>query len=402
MTAGNLACKAWEVSSVSWSKTQVALYALPFLIMAAVTAVALAVARGASILPLLSLGPAFAAVTGRVRFMLAISSVAIALCALEAAYENAPQRAVLAFATIAGVTVAGIIASAGRRHREREFAKMTAIAEATQRVLLRPVPGQIGPAHLAVRYMSATSGARIGGDLYEAVPVGRGLRLIVGDVEGKGLPAVQTAATVLGAFRECAYDAASLAVIANRIEASLARQTVTEQFVTAVIAEVNADGSAIELLNCGHPAPLLLTGGTHRYLEPREAGLPLGLAEFGHIRGEPLRVPVRPGDAVLFYTDGITEARDRSGEFFPLHDKRALAAACDTDPGRALDRLSEQVVRHVGHTLDDDAAMLLVRLEGAPVPAQPAPAGPAAAKPPAASTAVPVPPSLTSATPGPD
>jgi hypothetical protein len=82
--------------------------------------------------------------------------------------------------------IPGVIASAGRRRRERELADLKAIADAAQQILLRPVPPVIPPAGIAVRYVSAAASARIGGDLYEAVPAGGGVRLIVGDVLGKG------------------------------------------------------------------------------------------------------------------------------------------------------------------------------------------------------------------------
>jgi serine phosphatase RsbU (regulator of sigma subunit) len=91
--------------------------------------------------------------------------------------------------------------------RERELADFKAIADATQQILLRPVPRAIPPVDIALRYVYAAASARIGGDLYEVVAVGDSIRLIVGDVLGKGLPAARTAAVVLGAFCESAYDA---------------------------------------------------------------------------------------------------------------------------------------------------------------------------------------------------
>ena len=91
-----------------------------------------------------------------------------------------------ALGVIAGVTAAGVIASAGRRQQERELADFKAIADAAQQILLRPVPPAIPPVDIAVRYVSAAASARIGGDLYEAVSSGGGVRLIVGDALGKG------------------------------------------------------------------------------------------------------------------------------------------------------------------------------------------------------------------------
>lgn len=96
---------------------------------------------------------------------------------------------------------------------------MRAVAEVAQKVLLRAVPSSAGHVAFAVRYISAA--ARIEGELYEVIVTAENTRLIVADVQGKGLVAVQTASVVLGAFREAAYDAADLAELAARIELSL-------------------------------------------------------------------------------------------------------------------------------------------------------------------------------------
>ncbi len=111
------------------------------------------------------------------------------------------------------------------------------------------------PGRLAAGYLSASSAGRVGGDLYEVVTAPECVRLVAGDARGKGLPAVQSAAAVLGAFREAAPEADSLAAIVSRIEASLARQLRDEQFATAILAEISADGTKIEPNSCGHPAP---------------------------------------------------------------------------------------------------------------------------------------------------
>jgi serine phosphatase RsbU (regulator of sigma subunit) len=340
------------------SRAEVLLQGLPFLIMAGVAA-SYVVAPGLGIIPLLSLGPAFATLTGGVRHTLVLSAIALALCAVLASLESqlTGQRTIIAFVTIAGVTAAGLVATIGRRRRERELSEVQAIADVAQRVLLRPVPGQVGRIRLAVRYISASTGARIGGDLYEAALVGDRLRLVVGDVQGKGLRAAQAAATALGAFREAAHDAPDLPAIASRIEASLLRLLTEEQFVTAVLAEVSCDGAWLHLVNCGHPPPLLLSGSSARFADRPPASLPLGMTSLAESKREAATIGMAPGDAVLFYTDGISEARSRKGRFYPLAS-RVLRGT--RDPDTVLDYLSADVQRHVGHPLDDDAAMLMI------------------------------------------
>lgn len=343
------------------------LAALPFGVVVAVASIDVVAGPGVGFLPVLSLGPALAAISRRPLPTALIGIFTLGLGVLLAFYDNlaGSRRSVIALIAIAGVTVAGIIASAGRRRRERELANFKAIADAAQQILLRPVPSRIPPVDIAVRYVSAAASARIGGDLYEAVSAGGGVRLIVGDVLGKGLPAARTAAVVLGAFREAAYDALDLVQIAARIEASLEHQEAEEEFVTAVLAQVDGDGSRVEILNCGHPPPLLVRDGEVTAAELPDASLPLGLGSLGPAAWAVCSIPFKYGDRLLFYTDGISEARDKEGTFYPVEKTGAFLGSQDLN--LALDRLTEDVLRHVGHALLDDAAILLIG-RGQPLP----------------------------------
>ena len=344
-----------------WPSVRVMLGVLPFAVMVAVASADLLAGPASGLLPLLSLGPALAAVSLSPLRTALVGGLGAVMCLPLGAYDGllGSRRVAVALATIAGVTAAGVIASVGRRRRERHLADITAVAEAAQLVLLRPVPAVIGDVRTAVRYDSASAAARIGGDLYAVIVAEGRVRLILGDVKGHGLPTVQTAAVVLGAFREAAYDAADLAEIAARIEASLQRQrTAEEDFVTVVLAEIPPSSSEIEILNCGHPPPLLLTDDAVRFIEPACPGLPLGLEQLMPSLRKTSAMPLRLAERILFYTDGISEARDSSGCFYPLHQCGPLLAGQDL--GAALDRLRFDVVRHVGRQPPDDAAMLLI------------------------------------------
>jgi serine phosphatase RsbU (regulator of sigma subunit) len=339
--------------------------ALPFVIIVAIGVSRLVIGPGWGLLPLLAVGPAVAAAFCRPLDTLAAGAVALAVCLLFAAnlQPGATHRAAgVAFLAVAGVTAAGALGGRARGRRDRELAQVRLVAEAAQQVLLRPVPHQAGPVRLAVRYLSASSGARVGGDLYEVVTTPECVRLVVGDAKGKGLPAVQSAAAVLGVFREAAHEEDSLAAIVSRVETSLARQLSDEQFVTAILAEVSADGTKIELLSCGHPEPLLLGTGPPRFIGPEEGSLPLGLGHLADVPRIPVTVPLEPGDALLFYTDGASEARNKAGVFFPLADCAAVRAP--PDPATLADRLGDELIRHVGHEPDDDVALLVAFRDG--------------------------------------
>jgi hypothetical protein len=97
-----------------------------------------------------------------------VGALAAAMSLPLAGYDGllGSRQATVALATIAGVTAAGAIASAGRLRRERDLATVRAVADAVKRILLRPVPGLVGGVSAAVGYVSASASAQVGGDLY--------------------------------------------------------------------------------------------------------------------------------------------------------------------------------------------------------------------------------------------
>ncbi|MFJ3336023.1 PP2C family protein-serine/threonine phosphatase [Streptomyces sp. NPDC086766] len=342
------------------------LFWMPVAVMAVVAAADVVAGPGIGFLPLVSLGPAFSGLLGGWRRTALIGVVALLVCVGLGLYDGlfVERRGFTAMASVAGVTGAGIAAAVMRSHREEELAGVKSIAEVAQRVLLRPVPRTAGPLQAAVSYTSAVAEARIGGDLYEVVASPHGIRVIVGDVQGKGLAAVETAAVVLGAFREAAYDEPDLVGLGERLERSVARELRGEKFVTAVLAQF-APGQDVVLLNHGHPAPMVVReDGTVDFPQPPSYALPLGLGAHDSEAPEPYRVGFGPGDQLLLYTDGVTEARDARGSFYPLGERAALLEGPDAQ--RALEALREDLVRHAAGPLQDDAAMLLLRYRGRP------------------------------------
>ncbi|WP_143664761.1 PP2C family protein-serine/threonine phosphatase, partial [Streptomyces sp. NRRL B-24572] len=157
-----------------------------------------------------------------------------------------------------------------------------------------PMPSErIGGLQCAARYEAAQADAFIGGDLFAVQDTPHGVRLIVGDVRGKGLDAVEAVAVIIGSFREAAEQERNLEGVAQRLERALAREGTRrhgldafEGFTTAVLAEIpRGEGSGtfdgfVRIVNRGHPPPLMLyADGRVEPLEPGEAALPLGMGE---------------------------------------------------------------------------------------------------------------------------
>lgn len=251
--------------------------ALPVAILVIIVSIDMAAGTGRIWLPLLATGPALAAATSRPRGVLGVGALAILLGASIAyRHDMAVPHLSVVLAALVTVTLASALASALRARRERVLAAVRSVAETAQHALLQPVPGRVGPFQVAVRYSAAAAEARIGGDLYALVPTPHGVRMIVGDVRGKGLPAVGTAALVLGVFREAAYDEPDLLDVVCRIERSLARNLGGDDFVTAVVAGCPEPGR-LEMVNCGHAPPLLIHGDEVTAVETDHPAPPLGL-----------------------------------------------------------------------------------------------------------------------------
>ncbi|QHY96523.1 Stage II sporulation protein E (SpoIIE) [Streptomyces sp. S4.7] len=203
--------------------------------------------------------------------------------------------------TVFTVSVLALAINAVVRRSGERLASARVIAEAAQRAVLPTPAARIGGLHIAARYEAAEEGAFIGGDLFAVQDTAYGVRLVVGDVRGKGMGAVETVAVVIGAFREAAEQESSLEGVAQRLERALAREgtrrggiDLFEGFTTAVLAEIPHVEGMVRVVNRGHPEPLVLAAdGALTVLAPSDPALPLGMGELGAWPDRAGRGPVR-------------------------------------------------------------------------------------------------------------
>ncbi|MEU6403470.1 PP2C family protein-serine/threonine phosphatase [Streptomyces sp. NPDC046985] len=259
-----------------------------------------------------------------------------------------------------------------RDRREHQLSQSRAVAQSVQDVLFPPLPRRSGPLCMASLYVAAQDEATVGGDLYAAARTGHSTRLLIADVRGKGLPAISHAALLLGAFRAASHRRPTLPRLAAHLDGALrwdslqwdAKDTldIQEAFATALILDIPDDEPVLRLVTCGHPPPVLLGGGSARLLACEPVAPPLGLGVLPgtadlaayHVAS----FPFAHGDALLLYTDGVMEARDQDGAFFPLLAR--AAAWPSVSPEHLLRRLRGDLIAHTGGGLADDAAAVAV------------------------------------------
>ncbi|CAL9640246.1 PP2C family protein-serine/threonine phosphatase [Streptomyces sp. enrichment culture] len=354
-----------------------ALLAVPIALIVLVTVIDVLAPPDVHLGPFLVAAPAVTASFAGPRTTACVGALAVLAQAVVAVLRTSLVDLNHTFQLITLILMSAFVTSfAARRERhERELTRLRTVATAAQEVVLKPLPRRIGPLRIASAYLAADSEAQIGGDLYAAARTEHGTRFVIGDVRGKGLEAVGDAALLLGAFRGAAHRQADLPSLVAFLEGTVASDLDDpaapsvgadergEGFITAVVLDVPDDEPILRLINCGHPPPLLLRQGRVASLDTRHPAPPLGLAAFARAEFAVTAFAFEPGDIALLYTDGVVEARDRDGTFYPLAERAAGMAG--QGPGALLTRLRQDLIRHAGGHLGDDAAMVAVeRLPG--------------------------------------
>lgn len=227
--------------------------------------------------------------------------------------------------------------------------EMTIAADIQQRLMRVTVP--------EVSYAKVNAASYpckdIGGDFFDLVQTDKGLSLIVADVSGKGVPAAVVASILQGMLYTHLAEDAALPEMISTVNRFLFEKIGGQRYATLVIARLAQDGE-LELINCGHVPPVVISDGRVTKLE--DGNLPVGLipgARFTSAKHQ-----LKPGDRIVVVTDGVTEAEDSSGEFFG-NDR--LERCC---PG-GFEGIEDAVTVFRGNTpLSDDCTMTEMIFKG--------------------------------------
>lgn len=269
----------------------------------------------------------------------------------------------------------GVLIARRREEQRARVQALTDIAEATQRAVMRGLPERFEDLRIADYYQPAARAARVGGDWYDFQPSPYGVRAVLGDVSGKGLPAVSASAWLLGAFREAAYHEESIEEVARRLEIAMQRYSawtrltdgegLTDAFSTGLLLHFPPTApECVDVVNFGHEPPLVVTADGRVHTPELPAGLPLGMGTLGAAAPSVARLPFGVGDTLILFTDGVTECRDEGGTFYPVRERLPRLVSPDgaqEPPEALLGRLAEDLRAHRYGPPSDDAAITVIR-----------------------------------------
>lgn len=340
--------------------------AMLLLVPAAVIGLGLLVGEVNRLVPLLIFLPAIIAGLGSVAQTTAASVWTVAVIGVVLSLEGegvGVDLGAMAFAALFGVW--SVLTCRYRIEREEEVRRLRSAGAALQRQIVRPLPLRTPDVVVDGAYEPVEEDATVGGDMYEVADTDHGTRVMIADVQGKGLHAIGAAIALLGAFREAAYREKSLIQVVQALETAVIRHNEVarrtgepERFVTALVLHID-DRPDVEAVNCGHIPPYLIAHSRVWQPDLGDPELPLGLGRLVGRAPEPVRFTFPQKARMLLCTDGVTEARDAGGAFYPLEAR--LRSWARRPPPDLADALLTDLHRFTGAAFSDDLAVLTLR-----------------------------------------
>jgi phosphoserine phosphatase RsbU/P len=245
------------------------------------------------------------------------------------------------------------------KRQEHQLELDMSMAREVQLRLLPASPPRQNNAELAVRFLPARS---IGGDLYDFIDYGPGRTAIVlGDVSGKAAPAALYAALASGIMRSHAAQHPEPGQMLAQMNSALQERKLDSQYVTMLFALWNDESRVLQLANSGAVQPLFCRSGESLTVRPE--GFPLGM--FPDVQYDELSVSTRPGDVVIFISDGILDAENEMEEMYGEERLSKLLCKLRKRPaGEIADAILNDVTGFQGtHERFDDETIIVLRVK---------------------------------------
>ncbi len=239
----------------------------------------------------------------------------------------------------------------------RLFEREHEIAETLQTALLSP-PEQMEGIAIAHLYRPAASASNVGGDFYDLFALDeRRVVLLIGDVSGKGIDAAQLTTLIRDGARAYLFDTGIPCGVLNKLNALAHRFTPVEKFATVFLGVLDCDTGDLVHCGAGHPTPVVVGNDSARTLVP-QPGL---LGAFPDADFRLAETVIAPGETLVMFTDGLTEARRDSEMFGEMRVLEALNHLWDAPLSDLPQALLDEVLEFSGGRLRDDVIILCVR-----------------------------------------
>lgn len=274
------------------------------------------------------------------------------------AFSSAELNLLRGVSQLAGAFIRNAQLDAERQEQMR-IQRQVELAADVQRRLLPAGPPDVPPFEVYGRYEPCFE---LGGDFYDFIPLPHGLGLVVGDVVGKGVAAGLLMAAVRATLRAHIEDIYDIDQIMSKANAALARDTRDNEFATVFYGTVDTRTRRLTYCSAGHEPGLLLRDG--KFIDLDIGGIPLGIdAAQTFDKG---LVDLLPGDVLLLYTDGVTDASSFEGKRFGRERVRQAVVAASSGGGSARDIVNHvlwETRRYVGlNYRPDDMSIVAVRV----------------------------------------
>ena len=274
------------------------------------------------------------------------------------AFNEEHERIITTLAAQVAISIENARLYQAVKRQERQLERDIAMAREVQLRLLPPTVPELANAVMAVRFLPART---IGGDLYDFVDYGPDRSAIVlGDVSGKAAPAALFAALVSGIMRSAAVQRPEPAQMLANLNDALQERKLESQYVTMLFAVWNDEQRTLQVANSGAVQPIFCRGGES--VTVRAEGFPLGL--FPNVTYEEFNVATQPGDAIVFVSDGISDAENAAGE---MYGQDQLAGVLCSHRDQSAQEIADAILADVtrfqgGHDRFDDETIIVLRV----------------------------------------